>query len=144
MTQRKLGDLVGVENTEVSRWERGEFRPGPQSLAKLAEAFGVSEAWLVYGEADAETEVAEPLPYPALDEFLETPVGKGVTDDELAELQRLRFHSGSPSVESYYHHLLSIRARTPDDDGDRMTEAATASAERRGGKRVRQKRAKHS
>lgn len=35
LTQTELGARVGVAKITVSRWERGDLRPGPQSLAKL-------------------------------------------------------------------------------------------------------------
>jgi len=35
LTQSQLGDRLGVAKITVSRWERGDLRPGAQSLAKL-------------------------------------------------------------------------------------------------------------
>jgi DNA-binding XRE family transcriptional regulator len=35
MTQSELGNRLGVAKITVSRWERGDLRPGAQSLAKL-------------------------------------------------------------------------------------------------------------
>ncbi len=35
LTQTQLGDRLGVAKITVSRWERGDLRPGAQSLAKL-------------------------------------------------------------------------------------------------------------
>jgi DNA-binding transcriptional regulator YiaG len=35
LTQRQLGQRIGVDKMTVSRWERGELRPGPESLAAL-------------------------------------------------------------------------------------------------------------
>jgi transcriptional regulator with XRE-family HTH domain len=49
LTQMQLGNLVGVENSVVSRWERAERDPQLESIAALARALGVSAAALVDG-----------------------------------------------------------------------------------------------
>ena len=35
MTQEQFGASLGVNKLTVSRWERGELRPGPSSLKRL-------------------------------------------------------------------------------------------------------------
>lgn len=35
LTQEAFGAEIGVDKLTVSRWERGELRPGPQSIEKL-------------------------------------------------------------------------------------------------------------
>ena len=35
LTQAQFGQTVGVDKVTVSRWERGELRPGDKSLAAL-------------------------------------------------------------------------------------------------------------
>lgn len=43
MTQPQLGVLIGVDGTQVSRWERGVFEPGPDAEEKLREVFAGRE-----------------------------------------------------------------------------------------------------
>lgn len=37
LSQRKLGDLIGVSGAAVAQWETGENRPSLPNLEKLAE-----------------------------------------------------------------------------------------------------------
>lgn len=50
ITQRDVADAVGTTNASVSRWEAGQNWPDDDALAKLAKYFGVTRAWLRYGE----------------------------------------------------------------------------------------------
>lgn len=40
-TQRDVADAVGVDFTNLCRFEKGEFLPGARALRKLAEALGL-------------------------------------------------------------------------------------------------------
>lgn len=41
MTQKQVGDALGVTNRDVSRWENGKVEPGPMNRQLLAdELFG--------------------------------------------------------------------------------------------------------
>ena len=42
ISQRELGDLVGVTNKAVSKWENGEAKPAMNQLMKLSEIFDIS------------------------------------------------------------------------------------------------------
>lgn len=46
--QQQLGDVVGVSQSQVGRWETGE-RPAVKHAPKLAELLGVSEMELLAG-----------------------------------------------------------------------------------------------
>lgn len=47
MSQSELGELLGVSNKAVSKWETGAAVPRPEKLTKLAEIFGVTVAELL-------------------------------------------------------------------------------------------------
>ena len=51
MTQQALAAAVGVPQRKVSRWELGEYDPGPTMLARIAEAAGAPAEWLLPGHA---------------------------------------------------------------------------------------------
>lgn len=44
-----LAKLLGVDETTVWNWEKGEKRPSPASRALLSRVLGVTEAFLNYG-----------------------------------------------------------------------------------------------
>lgn len=44
LTQRQLGEAVGVESFQISRWERGSHRPSDTKLHALGEALGMTFA----------------------------------------------------------------------------------------------------
>lgn len=50
MTQEALGDILGVTNKTVSRWENGNYMPDIGLLLPLAETLGVSVNELLSGE----------------------------------------------------------------------------------------------
>lgn len=45
-----MSEKAGVSTSVLSKWRRGESEPTLTSLAKMAEAAGVSVAWLAAGE----------------------------------------------------------------------------------------------
>lgn len=45
LTQRQLGDKVGVDTLTISRWERGAVRPTIANLAALCKALDRDMAW---------------------------------------------------------------------------------------------------
>ncbi len=50
LSQSKLGELVGVSNKAVSKWENGVSKPSMDTLKKLAEVFDVSVEELLDGK----------------------------------------------------------------------------------------------
>lgn len=41
LSQRQLGDLLGVKQPQIARWETGEHRPSDDNLALIAGKLGV-------------------------------------------------------------------------------------------------------
>jgi len=52
LSQRELGELLGVSNKAVSKWENGAAIPKTDTLVKLAEILGVSPQELLQGKTD--------------------------------------------------------------------------------------------
>ena len=50
MTQEHLADAAKVDQTAVSKAERGKFHLEDPTLGRLADALGVTLAWLRHGE----------------------------------------------------------------------------------------------
>ena len=50
MTQEQLGEILGVTNKTVSRWENGNYMPDVEMLALLSKEFDVSINELITGE----------------------------------------------------------------------------------------------
>lgn len=54
-SQRDAAKAVGVSEGTYNPWENGN-RPFKAQADRLAEVFGVSRAWLLYGEQDPDVE----------------------------------------------------------------------------------------
>ena len=54
LSQSELGDLLGVSNKAVSKWETGAAKPRGNTLMRLAEIFSVTADELLSGERKAE------------------------------------------------------------------------------------------
>ncbi len=46
LSQRKLGELVGKRTSTISRWEKGERCPGPDSIHELVRVLGIERQTL--------------------------------------------------------------------------------------------------
>lgn len=64
LSQYQLGQLLGVSDKAVSKWETGSSKPRPDSYPRLAEILGVSVDELFSGESNAESPI-----YSALDQL---------------------------------------------------------------------------
>ena len=47
LTQKKLADLIGTNNSSVCDWERGRTEPGLDALVKISAYFSVSTDYLL-------------------------------------------------------------------------------------------------
>ena len=54
LSQSQLGDMMGVSNKAVSKWEMGVSKPRPDMLVALASFFGVTVEELLAGERNSE------------------------------------------------------------------------------------------
>jgi len=50
MTQEQLAEKLNVTHQAVSNWETGKTQPDIETLTRIAEYFGVSVEWLIYGK----------------------------------------------------------------------------------------------
>ena len=50
LTQEQLGNILGVSNKTISRWENGNYMPDVEMLSLLSKEFGVSINELISGE----------------------------------------------------------------------------------------------
>ena len=41
LTQKQVGDALGINDRHVQAWEAGRRNPGPKHLAKLSEVLGL-------------------------------------------------------------------------------------------------------
>ena len=51
MNQAEFGSKIGISNTAVSKWEKGENTIPESAIKSIVREFGVSEAWLRDGGA---------------------------------------------------------------------------------------------
>jgi transcriptional regulator with XRE-family HTH domain len=60
--KRDIAKAMGVSNSTVSRWLDGAAMPDPGTIERLAGYFGVTPAWLLYGQEPREAPKLVPLP----------------------------------------------------------------------------------
>ena len=56
LTQERLGEILGVTNKTISRWETGTYLPPAEMLLSMSELFGVSINELLSGKRLSHTE----------------------------------------------------------------------------------------
>ncbi len=59
LTQQQLGDLLGVSNKTVSRWENGNYMPDIEMIQLISKALHISINEILAGKILPETEFAE-------------------------------------------------------------------------------------
>lgn len=107
LSQEDLADRANVRAPTISRYERGQFSPRADKLGPIADALGTSIDWLFRGAAPADRGAIKT----ALQEFLDSPDGEDVDDDERAQLTSFQPSSDSePTVAFYGALLLLIRS----------------------------------
>lgn len=52
LSQKELGDNLGIGVSTISMWEAGKREPDYKYLMSIAELFGVSVDYLLYGKTD--------------------------------------------------------------------------------------------
>lgn len=55
LTQAEAAKAAGVNQATISDWERGEYKPGPSAVSRLAAAYHVSDADILKAVEDAST-----------------------------------------------------------------------------------------
>lgn len=75
LSQRQLAALVGVDPTQIGRYERGAILPAADTVVALADVLRVSTDTLLVGKADRESE--------------QLPVRNVILLDRLQELEQL-------------------------------------------------------
>ncbi len=84
ISQRELGDLVGVTQQAVAKWEVGTSTPDPYMLAKLASVLEVSADYLVGLSDSPQKRDLTPEEREAYHKAAAEMPGRYMTDEELA------------------------------------------------------------
>ncbi len=92
LTQRELGELIGVHHTQVSKWEVAEYAPDGDNIQRLAIALGVPSS-----EFFIETRYADHFPPERTEQDPVTYLG-----DKESRLNYLT------TIRHYLHHQLSV------------------------------------
>jgi transcriptional regulator with XRE-family HTH domain len=103
LTQAALSDRIGIGQSSISKWEKGQTDPELEMLPRLARALGVTVDELIRGvdvEYDAQLQSRDP-------------VGRTPTTvpDPVKKSSAHRAKQGAKSVESVLHHPLPQNQR---------------------------------
>ena len=63
VSRQKVCDAIGVSLSALTMWEKGERLPKPESYKKLAEYYGVTQAYLRGEDDEPHTLALLPFPY---------------------------------------------------------------------------------
>lgn len=47
---RQIADLIDISHNTIARWEHNEVVPNKKNLGRLADFYGVREAWILFGD----------------------------------------------------------------------------------------------
>lgn len=111
LSGRALEDLTGgaVKQVDVSHIESGVTQdPGASKIKALADALGVSVA--AFWEDTHEQSYEE-----SLNDFLESSLSAGITEEEIALLRHAKWPWGAPNPAGWFHVLNQMRATLPKD-----------------------------
>ena len=113
-SQKELADVLFVNQTAVSQWERGVTTPSSQMLQRLSELYQVSIDYLLgRDEKDKPTLVSEDGPtLPPEYEFL-NPTNKAIVDRLIADL--VKGQPSGPKLKIYAAALDGGRYETEAD-----------------------------
>lgn len=115
MTQDDLAHVVNVKGMTISRYETGATKnPARATIEAIAKALRCDPGWLLTGDAPMDAEADAPPDYQGLTKFLDSSMGKTVTDDELTMLRSIRFvrPDRNATPEAYTGHLMVHRGTT--------------------------------
>ena len=112
LTQREFGRRIGVMDTVVRRWEKGEFEPTTEKLKAIATEFGINLNWLLLGEGEIFVKKESPsssLPATSLidrelfqritetiEEYYKAGLLKGVPEEEVMEMIKFLYKKIKP------------------------------------------------
>lgn len=101
-TQQTLADALGINLTQIKRYETGASQPSLEALKKIAITLSVSLDDLVFGDAERGPDEALKLKFEALRQFNadERRIAEGVLDSLIVQHQakRLFAQPATPAV----------------------------------------------
>lgn len=96
LTQEKLAEILHVDQTTVSAWEKGKSAPSSDTLSTIAELFNVTIDYLLGRENTAKTPVYDDETLELLKEFQNRPeikallkTGKTLTKEDVEKAIRI-------------------------------------------------------
>lgn len=111
ISQKELGDLLGVTNRAVSKWESGVSLPSSANLLKLARIFGI-ELNDFYGEAEYGTKTVKSVGMESIRELYKIGCGPSSSHTMGPEKACKIFKQRNPNASKYKVVLYGSLAKT--------------------------------
>jgi transcriptional regulator with XRE-family HTH domain len=104
-TQQRLADALGLNLTQIKRYETGASQPSLEALKKIALTLSVSLDDLVFGDAERGPDEALKLKFEAIRQFDtdERRIAEGVLDSLIVQHQAKRLFVGTATAASTSH-----------------------------------------
>jgi transcriptional regulator with XRE-family HTH domain len=99
----KVAAICEVDRTQTWRWERGEGGPRARQLLKLLQHYRDDAHYLVNGDPGEE----------ALFDFLETPLGRVIEEDDQLLRELSRYQGEDELTVSQYHKIALNLLKRP-------------------------------
>lgn len=101
LSQKDLGDMVGVSNRAVSKWEKSLSHPSTDTCLKLAEIFKISLDTLLNGETEPERRWQNKSGMESLRELYRMGRGPSSSHSMAPERAAILFREANPSADSF-------------------------------------------
>lgn len=112
LTQKELGEKLGVSGPTVTRWEKGQFEPETDKLKDISDFFGVTIDYLLGNDGNKDKQEADVTDI--LEQLKKRPYAR---DPETGELKRIPPEQRQIIADIILGYLRRD-GKLPDDDGE--------------------------
>ena len=112
ISQRELGEMLGVSDRAVSKWEKGITRPTAENMIRLAVIFDIPFEYFLGAEQQGEPERVRPSGMESITELYK--IGRGPSSSHTIGPERacIAFRERNPDADAYEVTLYGSLAKT--------------------------------
>jgi transcriptional regulator with XRE-family HTH domain len=119
MNKREFAREIGVKDTLVYRWEKGEFEPTTEKLKAISKRFNVNLNWLLLGEGEM-----------SIKREVKIPTEKASIVPELANFLALLPEEQQKQLASIFKEFLKTSSAPPPEPASPLLEEKQPESDR--------------